>query len=227
MMKILLAEDDRKLGKLLQRLLENEQIKTDLVTSGDHIVDQALGCKYDVLILDWMLPKVAGIDACKILRSQGYQGSILLLTARDAIDDRVAGLDAGADDYLVKPFETPELLARIRALARRRALPLVADMFQVGDLILDRTSRTAMRDGRHIQLTGREFQLLDLLMQNNGQVLTREVLLDRIWGLETEVTPNNLDSFVRLLRKKIDYPGEPELIKNIRGIGYKLAVSHV
>ncbi|MBP2641795.1 MAG: two component transcriptional regulator, winged helix family [Firmicutes bacterium] len=227
MMNILLAEDDRKLGRLLQHLLENEQIKTDLVTTGDVIVDQALSQVYDVLVLDWMLPMVTGITACQILRKQGYQGSILLLTARDAVDDRVAGLDAGADDYLVKPFETAELLARIRALARRGTLPLMTEMFQLGDLILDRTNRTAIRAGRHIQLTGREFQLLDLLMQNNGQALTRELLIDRIWGLETEVTPNNLDAFVRLLRKKIDHPGETELIKNIRGIGYKLVVTHV
>ena len=226
-MHILLAEDDRKLGKLLQHLLQNEQIETDLLTTGDEIVIQALNCKYDVLVLDWMLPNVTGIAACQMLRIQGYQGSILLLTARDAVDDRVAGLDAGADDYLIKPFETAELLARIRALARRSPLPLVADTFQLGDLILDRTNRTATRAARHIQLTGREFQLLDLLMQNNGRVLTRELLLDRIWGLETEVTSNNLDAFVRLLRKKIDYPGEVELIANVRGIGYKLAVPHV
>ncbi|MBP1765340.1 MAG: two component transcriptional regulator, winged helix family [Firmicutes bacterium] len=226
-MHILLAEDDRKLGKLLQRLLENEQIVTDLVTTGDVIVDQALGGDYDVLVLDWMLPNVTGIDACRTLRNQGYQGSILLLTARDALDDRVAGLDAGADDYLIKPFEIAELLARIRALARRSALPLMTELFQLGDLVLDRTNRTAKRNGRNIQLTGREFQLLDLLMKNNGQVLTRELLIDRIWGLEAEVTPNNLDAFVRLLRKKIDQPGETELIKNIRGIGYKLTVDHV
>jgi Response regulators consisting of a CheY-like receiver domain and a winged-helix DNA-binding domain len=226
-MHILLAEDDRKLGRLLQRLLENSQIKTDWVTTGEGIVAQALSCTYDVLVLDWMLPNVTGIAACRTLRREGYQSSILLLTARDALGDRVAGLDAGADDYLVKPFETEELLARIRALARRSPLPLAADTQQVGDLVLDRLNRTAMRAGRNIQLTGREFQLLDLLMKNCGQVLTRELLLDRIWGMETEVTPNTLDAFVRLLRKKIDRPGEAELIENVRGIGYKLVAPHV
>ena len=226
-MHILLAEDDQKLGRLLQHLLINEQIQVDWVTTGDAISTAALEQEYDVLVLDWMLPNVTGVTACQSLRRQGYQGSILLLTARDAVDDRVAGLDAGADDYLIKPFETVELLARIRALARRKALPLVADTVELGDLTLDRTNRTATRNGRLIQLTGREFQLLDLLLQNKGQVLTRELLLDRIWGLETEVTPNSLDAYVRLLRKKIDHPGEAELIENVRGIGYKLAAPHV
>ena len=149
------------------------------------------------------------------------------MTARDAVDDRVAGLDAGADDYLVKPFETSELFARIRALSRRGAMPLLNETTQLGDLLLNRSTRTLTRNSRVIQLTGREFQLLDLLMQNNHQVLTREILLDRIWGLETEVTPNTLDAYVRLLRKKIEQPGEPELIENVRGVGYRLAVRHV
>ena len=226
-MHILLAEDDKKLGRLLQHLLENAQIHTDWITDGGAIVDKAFSCEYAVLVLDWMMPNVTGIDACRELRNEGYQGAILLLTARDAVDDRVAGLDAGADDYLVKPFETTELLARIRALSRRGARPIIGEKMQVGDLILDRATRSATRNMRSIQLTGREFQLLDLLMQNIDQVLTRELLLDRIWGLESEVTPNNLDAYVRLLRKKIDKPGEPELIENVRGIGYRLAAPHV
>lgn len=226
-MHILLAEDDHKLGRLLQHLLENEQIKTDWIVDGGEIFSRAYNNDYAVLVLDWMLPHVTGIDACRALRENGYQGAILLLTARDAVDDRVAGLDAGADDYLVKPFETSELFARIRALSRRGAMPLLNETTQLGDLLLNRSTRTLTRNSRVIQLTGREFQLLDLLMQNNHQVLTREILLDRIWGLETEVTPNTLDAYVRLLRKKIEQPGEPELIENVRGVGYRLAVRHV
>lgn len=226
-MHILLAEDDLKLGRLLQHLLENEQFKTDWITDGGEIVRRAQANEYTVLVLDWMLPHVTGIDACRTLRENGYQGAILLLTARDAVDDRVAGLDAGADDYLVKPFETSELFARIRALSRRSVMPMRNETTQLGDLLLDRSTRTLTRNGCVIQLTGREFQLLDLLMQNNHQVLTREILLDRIWGLETEVTPNTLDAYVRLLRKKIEQPGEPELIENVRGVGYRLAVRHV
>ena len=226
-MHILLADDDQKLGRVFQHLLENAQIHTDWITDGAEIVPRAFGCEYAVLVLDWMMPHMTGIDACRELRNQGYQGAVLLLTARDAIDDRVAGLDAGADDYLVKPFETAELFARIRALSRRGVLPIIGEKIQVGDLILDRATRSATRNIRPIQLTGREFQLLDLLMQNTGQVLTRELLLDRIWGLESEVTSNSLDAYVRLLRKKIDQPGEPELIENIRGIGYRLAAPHV
>lgn len=226
-MHILLAEDDVKLGRLLQHLLENEQIKTDWIADGSEIAVRAFQTEYAVLVLDWMLPGVTGIDACRSLRENGYQGAILLLTARDTVDDRVAGLDAGADDYLIKPFETSELFARIRALARRSAIPLLTETTQIGSLLLDRTSHTLTRNGQQIQLTGREFQLLDLLMQNNRQIVTREILLDRIWGLETEVSPNTLDAYIRLLRKKIEQPGEPELIENIRGVGYRLAVEHV
>jgi DNA-binding response OmpR family regulator len=147
-----------------------------------------------------------------------------MLTAKDAVEDRVLGLDTGADDYLVKPFESAELLARVRALGRRGGVPFREEILQVGDLRINRSTRTVQRGDREIQLTGREFQLLDLLAQNRGQVLPREVILDRIWGLEAEVVQNNLDAYVRLLRKKIDLPDEAMLIKNVRGIGYKLEV---
>lgn len=226
-MHVLLAEDDLRLGRLLQHLLENEQIRTDWLTAGEAVCAQAQQETYDVLVLDWMLPGLSGLEICRALRRRGYQGSILLLTAKDAVADRVSGLDAGADDYLVKPFEVAELLARIRALGRRNTQPLLTEILQLGELVLQRSARRVTRGAREIQLTGREFQLLELLLQHPGQVLTREVLLDRIWGLETEVTPNSLDAYVRLLRKKIDQPGEDELIQNVRGVGYRLVVPHV
>jgi DNA-binding response OmpR family regulator len=227
LVRILLAEDDRRLGKLIKFMLEKEKIQIDWVTQGDVAFECAMYSPYDVVILDWMMPGETGINVCEHLRKQGYQESILMLTARDSLDDRVLGLDTGADDYIVKPFEFAELIARIRALARRSRLQLKEDILQVGDLVLNRSTHTARRGDRDIQLTSREFQLLDLLLQNNGRVMSREILLDRVWGLETEVTPNNLDAYIRLLRKKIDFFGEEMLLHNVRGIGYKLEVSHV
>jgi DNA-binding response OmpR family regulator len=225
--RVLLAEDDTRLGKLIQHMLEKEKMTVDWVTRGDAVFENATYTHYEVIILDWMMPGETGINVCDRLRKQGYQGCILMLTARDELSDRVLGLDTGADDYLVKPFEFVELLARIRALSRRSGQPLKEDIVQVGDLVLNRSAHTARRGKRDIQLTGREFQLLELLLQNHGRVLSREILLDRVWGLETEVTPNNLDTYVRLLRKKIDLPGEEVLIQNVRGVGYKLESSHV
>ncbi|HEY3424034.1 MAG TPA: response regulator transcription factor [Negativicutes bacterium] len=226
-MRILLAEDDHRLSKLIKFMLEKEKIKVDWVTQGDVAFEYAMYSPYDVVILDWMMPGETGINVCERLRKQGYQESILMLTARDSLDDRVLGLDTGADDYIVKPFEFAELIARIRALARRSRLKLKEDIVQVGDLVLNRSDHTARRGDRDIQLTTREFQLLDLLLQNNGRVMSREILLDRVWGLETEVTPNNLDAYIRLLRKKIDFYDEEILLHNVRGIGYKLEVPHV
>ena len=221
-MRILLAEDDSRLGKLIKHMLEKEKMQVDWVTEGNAALEYALYSPYDVIILDWMMPGLSGLEVCDRLRKRRYQGAILMLTARDAVDDKVLGLDTGADDYLVKPFEFSELMARIRALSRRSAVALKEDIVQVGDLVLNRTTRIVRRGAREIQLTGREFQMLDLLVQNRGKVVPREVILDRVWGLESEVSSNNLDAYVRLLRKKIDFPGEEKLIHNIRGIGYKL-----
>ncbi|SDF33218.1 response regulator transcription factor [Sporolituus thermophilus] len=221
-MRILLAEDDTRLGKLIRHMLEKEKMQVDWVTEGNAALEYALYSPYDVAILDWMMPGMSGLEVCDRLRKKGYQGAILMLTARDAVDDKVLGLDTGADDYLVKPFEFSELMARIRALSRRSVVALKEDIVQVGDLVLNRTTRVVRRGAREIQLTGREFQMLDLLVQNRGKVVPREVILDRVWGLESEVSSNNLDAYVRLLRKKIDFPGEEKLIHNIRGIGYKL-----
>ena len=220
-MHVLLAEDDMKLGKLIKYMLEQNGISTEWVTTGDMIYDYAMYEDYDVLVLDWMMPKMSGVDACKKLRSDGYQRAILLLTARDSIEDRVTGLDAGADDYLVKPFEFAELMARLRALGRRSSQKIQQDMMDLGDFIRDRTSKVLKKGEQVIQLSPREFQIFDLLVQNMGIVVPRDIILDRIWGLESEVSSNNIDSYVKLLRKKLESADGQMIISTIRGVGYK------
>ncbi len=223
-MHVLLAEDDMKLGKLIKYMLEQNGISTEWVTTGDMIYDYAMYEDYDVLVLDWMMPKMSGVDVCKKLRSDGYQRAILLLTARDSIEDRVTGLDAGADDYLVKPFEFAELMARLRALGRRSSQKIQQDMMDLGDFILDRTSKVLKKGEQVIQLSPREFQIFDLLVQNMGIVVPRDIILDRIWGLESEVSSNNIDSYVKLLRKKLESADGQMIISTIRGVGYKLEI---
>lgn len=221
-MRVLLAEDDARLGKLIKHMLGKAGIEVDWVLSGDMAFEYALHSPYDVIVLDWMMPGETGLSVCQHLRKCGYQGAILMLTAKDAVEDRVLGLDSGADDYFVKPFEFSELLARLRALARRSNTKLKEDIIQVGSLSLNRATHSVSRGGTETQLTSREFQLLDLLIQNQGLVIPREVILDRIWGLESNVSSNNLDAYVRLLRKKISLSDEDVIIQNIRGVGYKL-----
>lgn len=223
-MHVLLAEDDMKLGKLIKYMLEQNGISTEWVTTGDMIYDYAMYEDYDVLVLDWMMPKMSGVDACKKLRSDSYQRAILLLTARDSIEDRVTGLDAGADDYLVKPFEFAELMARLRALGRRSSQKIQQDMMDLGDFTLDRTSKVLKKGEQVIQLSPREFQIFDLLVQNMGIVVPRDIILDRIWGLESEVSSNNIDSYVKLLRKKLESADGQMIISTIRGVGYKLEI---
>lgn len=221
-MNILLAEDDERLGKLIVHMLKKERYSVDWTTNGRDAYDYALSLAYDLIILDWMMPFESGVNVCRKLRDSSYHGAILMLTAKDAVDDRVTGLDAGADDYLVKPFAFEELFARVRALGRRNSKVLQEEIITVNDLELHIAKRTVYRKGSEIYLTPKEFQLLELLMRNRDQVIPRDLIIDRIWGYDAEVTNNNLDAFVRLLRKKIDRPGERKMIHNVRGIGYKL-----
>ncbi len=220
-MKILLAEDDLRLGKLTKYMLEQNKITVEWITDGGDIEEYAEYTEYDVLVLDWMMPNVTGIDACHALRQKGYGRAILLLTARDSVEDRVAGLDAGADDYLVKPFEFAELLARLRALSRRSTQQITHEETAVGDFILNRTAKSLSKHGEVIQLSPREFQIFDLLAQNLGLVVPREVILDRIWGMEADVTDNSIDTYMKILRKKLGETGG-SLIKTVRGVGYRL-----
>ncbi|TWT13140.1 response regulator transcription factor [Planomicrobium sp. CPCC 101079] len=222
-MKILLAEDDEMLGELIVHLLKKKGAKTvDWVTEGEEAYDFALGSFYDVIILDWMMPNGDGVSVCKNLRLSGYSGAVLMLTAKDALMDRVEGLEAGADDYLAKPFEIEELWARLRALSRRTFSPLQEDLMKVNGLEINRTARSVRRGEKEINLTPREFQLLDMLVLNRGAVLTREMIFDRIWGFDTEVAMKTIDATVKLLRKKIDTKEEGSLIETVRGVGYKI-----
>lgn len=223
-MKILFAEDEERLGKLTANLLKKKGGHTvDWVTDGQTAYDYASVGSYDVLVLDWMLPEQDGHAVCQQLRKDGYLGAILMLTARDSVQDRIRGLDAGADDYVVKPFEIDELLARIRALGRRTFTPMLEDTYAWGELEVNRTNQRLLKGKERLQLSQREFQLLDLLLQHRGQVLSRELILDRIWGMEDEVTLKTIDATIRLLRKKLEQidPGTNE-IKNVWGVGYTI-----
>lgn len=165
---------------------------------GEDIYDYASFSHYDVLIMDWMIPNGDGVSVCRRLRKNGYSGAILMLTAKDTVQDRILGLDSGADDYLVKPFEIDELLARLRALSRRNYAPILEEKITIHDLVFNRMSQTVRFRNNEIQLSPREFQLLDLLIQNKGQVLPRELILDRIWGLDSEVAPKTIDATVKV-----------------------------
>lgn len=222
-MNILLAEDDERLGELIVHMLKKKAgCRVDWVTRGEDAYDYAMASHYDILIMDWMMPGGDGRSTCRRLRRSAYHGAILMLTAKDSLQDRVEGLDAGADDYLVKPFELDELLARLRALSRRNFAPLLEETVQLRELMLHRTGYSLSRGKEKVQLTPREFQLLDLLANNKGQVLTRELILDRIWGYDADVSAKTVDATVKLLRKKLEPLGGEELVQSIRGVGYKL-----
>lgn len=224
-MNILLAEDDLQLGELIGFMLKKKGgYKVDWVMEGEDAYDYAVASHYDILVLDWMMPNGDGVDVCCRLRKEGYSGAILMLTAKDTVEDRIAGLDSGADDYLVKPFEIDELLARLRALSRRNYAPIVEEEIHIHDMVLNRTSQTVCQGEENIQLSPREFQLLDLLIQNKGQVLPREVILDRVWGYDADVSIKTIDATVKLLRKKLDVIGKQERIQSIRGVGYKFEI---
>jgi DNA-binding response OmpR family regulator len=218
-MKILLAEDDLYLGELIVHLLKKKGVDhIDWVQEGEEAYDYALATFYDVLVLDWMLPNGDGVEICKRLRKNGYTGAILILTAKDAVQDRVEGLEAGADDYLVKPFEIDELMARLKALARRTFVPLQEDIVHFHGFVLNRTSHTLYHGKEEILLTPREFQVLDLLLQNRGHVVPRETILDRVWGWDADVSMKTIDATIKLLRKKL----KGEVIQTVRGVGYKI-----
>ena len=226
-MRALLAEDDEKLGRLVKNFLEEENFRIDWVKTGKETVYYALNASYDILLLDWMMPDGSGIDACRKLREARYQKGILMLTAKDAIEDRVCGLDAGADDYLVKPFAFEELMARIRSILRRSEQKIQDNFLKIDDLCINRANCQVIRGGQEILLTNREYRLLEVLMLNAGNTVPRESLFEQIWGMTGEVTPNTLDVYINLLRKKLELPNRPSLIKTIRGIGYRLEQENV
>jgi len=219
---ILVIEDERRLANLVRRALQEEGHKVEVSNDGAEGLDMAETTGYDLLVLDLMLPHLDGVEICRRLRSTGSDVRILMLTARDTVEDRVAGLEAGADDYLVKPFSFTELIARVRALARRQIQPQVEIELTSGDLVLDLQRHEARRDGRTIELTAKEFQLLEYLMRNAGYVMTRTQILDQVWGYNLDSFSNVVDIYVHYLRNKIDRDFSEPLIRTVRGVGYSL-----
>ena len=220
-MKILLAEDDKQLGGLLSSMLKRADFQVTWVERGDEAYKQIYKDDYEVLVLDWMMPGLSGLDLCERLRTEKYQGKILLLTARDSVEDKVSGLDNGADDYLVKPFEFAELVARIRALARR-VEHYQQEEIDYEDFKLNRNAETLSNTNGTIQLSPREFKIVDILLKKKKKVIPRELLMDRVWGIDGDITDNNLDAHIKLLRKKIAQITSEEIIKTVRGVGYKI-----
>jgi two-component system, OmpR family, response regulator MprA len=219
--EILLVEDDARIARLVERALREAGHHVDMVMDGATGLSQALSDDRDLIILDILLPMMDGLSICRRLRERGIQTPVLMLTARDTITDRVRGLDAGADDYLVKPFAVDELLARVRALLRRRG-PAVGSELRLGDLTLNPTTRVVQRGARELTLTPKEFDLLLLFLQHPRQVLTRELLFERIWGYDFDGESNVLDVYVGHLRSKLEAGGEPRLLHTVRGVGYVL-----
>lgn len=220
-MRILLVEDEPKLAQLLKRGLAEEGHPTDVAATGEDALWMVGARSYDVVVLDVMLPGLDGFGVCRELRARGVWTPVLLLTARDAVEDRVQGLDTGADDYLTKPFSFEELVARLRALVRRapRERPSV---IQIGDLRLDPAARRAWRGDTELALSPKEFELLEMLMRHAGQALTRVQLLDGAWDMSFESRSNVVDVYMRYLRGKVDRPFGRASIETVRGVGYRL-----
>jgi len=219
--RILVIEDDSQIADLLRRGLIYEGYAVEVAADGESGLSAARDRPPDMVLLDLMLPGVDGLTVCRRLRAASAV-PILILTAKEAVPDRVAGLDAGADDYLVKPFSFDELLARIRALLRRQQRAGTSDELRFADLTVNLGSREVRRGSRRVELTAREFEMLALFMQNPRQVLTRDVLYDRIWGYDFGGESNIIEVYVRYLRSKLEEHGEPRLIQTVRGVGYAL-----
>jgi two-component system OmpR family response regulator len=220
-MRVLVVEDEKKLGSLLTRGLREEGYAADLADRGEEALWMASAVPYDAIVLDVMLPGLDGFAVCRRLREGGVWSPVLMLTARDAVDDRVTGLDAGADDYLTKPFSFEELLARLRALTRRTPAERPT-VLAVGDLRLDPAAHRAWRGEAELDLSAKEFALLELFMRRPGAVLTRGQLLDGAWDIAFESRSNVVDVYVRYLREKIDRPFGLDSIETVRGVGYRL-----
>ena len=220
-MRILVVEDEQKVASFIKRGLEEEGYAVDVAADGEEGLAMALECVHDLIILDIRLPKMDGLRVLKELRQEKVMTPVLLLTVRATIEDKVLGLDAGADDYLTKPFAFQELVARVRALLRRRAGADPA-ILEVADLTLDPARRTVSRGGERIELTAREFALLDYFMRNPGRVLTRAMIAEHVWDYTFDTTTNVIDVYVNYLRKKIDAGREPKLLHTARGVGYVL-----
>lgn len=220
-MRILIVEDEVKLAALIRRGMRDEGLAADVAINGDDALWMAGSTEYDVIVLDVMLPTIDGFETCRRLRADGIWTPVLMLTARDSIDDRIAGLDGGADDYMIKPFSFAELLARLRALSRRGPIEKPA-VLTAGDLTLDPASRRVWRGETEILLSTKEFALLEALMRRPGDILTRYQLLEQAWDYDYENRSNVIDVYIRYLREKIDRPFNAQAIETMRGTGYRL-----
>jgi two-component system OmpR family response regulator len=218
--RVLVVEDEIKMAALVRRGLEREGYAVDVATDGDEALWAAREQEYDLIVLDAMIPGVDGFSVCRTLRAEGRWAPVLMLTARDGVEDRVAGLDAGADDYLTKPFAFAELFARLRALVRRR-LSERPPVLRSGDLELDPATRSVRRGGTPVNLSAKEFSLLEFLMRHPGEVLSRNTILEHVWDFAYEGVSNVVDVYIRYVREKIDRPFDRHSIETVRGAGYR------
>ena len=219
-MRILVIEDDVDLAHFISKGLKEERYAVDVAADGEERLELAFGNPYDLLIVDIMLPKLDGLTVCRRLRAGGHRTPVLLMTARNTVEDKVTGFDRGADQFLAKPFAFPELLARIRALLRRSSSQSAPTRLSVADLNLDLVARRVWRGRNEIALTNKEFALLEYLMRNQNRVLTRTSIIDHVWGLTHDPMTNIVDVHIRSLRGKIDGDSSPSVITTVRGVGY-------
>lgn len=223
--RVLLVDDDRAVREALERALKLDGYDVDVVSAGLPAIDRQLGDPADAIVLDLRLPDIDGLDVCRQLRAKGDRTPLLMLTARDAVDERVEGLDAGADDYVVKPFALKELLARLRALLRRNEDDGTDEVLRYAHMSLDPATREARCGDRVLELTRTEFSLLELFLENPRQVLPRAVIFDRVWGYDFGPASNSLEVYIGYLRRKTEADGEPRLFQTVRGVGYALRES--
>jgi len=222
-MKILVVEDEHLIATSIKKGLEQEHYVVDLAFDGEEGLDLASSGDYDLVLLDLMLPKMDGLKVCRQLRKDEIHTPILMLTAKSQLEDKVVGLDSGADDYLTKPFAFEELLARVRALARRPQNTATAEILKVGDLSLNISTYEVLRNGKNISLSSKEYSLLECLMRHAGQILSKDQLIQHVWSYESDILPNTVEVYIRNLRLKIDKNYSQKLIKTIRCFGYKIS----
>lgn len=221
-MRILIIEDEERLAGIIARVLTQERFTVDIVHDGESGLDAALTGAYDAIILDRMLPKLDGASVVRALRAEGNPTPVLMLTALGDLPDRVEGLDAGADDYLGKPFAFEELLARLRALVRRTDRPLAPDRVEIGPVSIDLRRHVVERNGEPTELSAREYALLELLARNRGQILSRDQILERVWGIDAEPQGNVVELYIYYLRRKLGHSASQPIIRTVRGAGYVL-----
>ena len=220
-MRILIIEDEKRLAETLRQLMEEQHYQADVVFDGADGLDYGLAGEYDLILLDIMLPKLDGFQVARRLRAERVSTPILMLTARDDVSDKISGLDCGADDYMTKPFDSGELLARVRALTRRQG-EVLGDVLTLGDLSLDCGSRTLNAGDRSVRLGFKEFEVMRLLLAHQSGVLAKETLITKVWGIDSDAEDNNVEVYISFLRKKLAYLGSRVVISTIRKVGYHL-----